>query len=94
MDSAEGPLQADRRVAVQPMILRHTNDRVTKKHHIKPPSLESTMAMRQLSERFSKQGEIKWIKLHSEQPTRNEEKSDPERARQDQKLCNPMWLKR
>lgn len=64
------------------MILRHTNDRVTKKHHIKPPSLESTMAMRQLSERFSKQGEIKWIKLHSEQPTRNEEKSDPERARQ------------
>jgi hypothetical protein len=76
------------------MILRHTNDRVTKKHHIKPPSLESTMAMRQLSERFSKQGEIKWIKLHSEQPTRNEEKSDPERARQDQKLCNPMWLRR
>jgi hypothetical protein len=49
------------------------------------------MAMRQLSETFSKQGEIK---LHSEQPTRNEEKSDPERARQDQKLCNPMWLKR
>ena len=76
------------------MILRHTNDRVTKKHHIKPPSPESTMAMRQLSERFSKQGEIKWIKLHSEQPTRNEEKSDPERARQDQKLCNPMWTKR
>lgn len=54
-------------------------------------SLESTMAMRQLSEMFSKQGEIK---LHSEQPTRNEEKSDPERARQDQKVCNPMWLKR
>jgi hypothetical protein len=73
------------------MILRHTNDRVTKKHQIKPPSLESTMAMRQLSETFSKQGEIK---LHSEQPTRNEEKSDPERARQDQKLWNPMWLKR
>jgi hypothetical protein len=73
------------------MILRHTNDRVTKKHHSKPPSLESTMAMRQLSETFPKQGEIK---LHSEQPTRNEEKSDPERARQDQKLCNPMWLKR
>jgi hypothetical protein len=22
------------------MILRHTNDRVTKKHHIKPPLLE------------------------------------------------------
>ena len=49
------------------------------------------MAMRQLCETFSKRGEIK---LHSEQPTRNEEKSDPERARQDQKLCNPIWLKR
>jgi len=32
------------------MILRHTNDRVTRKHYIKPPSIEAIMAMRRLSE--------------------------------------------
>ncbi len=32
------------------MILRHTNDRVTRKRYIKPPSIEAIAAMRRLSE--------------------------------------------
>jgi hypothetical protein len=35
------------------MILRHVNDRVTRKHYIKPPTLEAIAAMRRLSEFFS-----------------------------------------
>jgi hypothetical protein len=35
------------------MILRHANDRVTRKHYIKPPTLEAIAAMRRLSEFFS-----------------------------------------
>jgi len=33
--------------------LRHANDRVTRKHYIKPPTLEAIAAMRRLSESFS-----------------------------------------
>jgi len=54
---------------------------VTKKHYIKPPSIESTMAMRLLSETFSKLGEVKLLPNCSptapQQPTQNEEKPDP-----------------
>jgi hypothetical protein len=32
------------------MILRHSNDRVTRKHYIKPPSIEAVSAMQRLSE--------------------------------------------
>jgi hypothetical protein len=32
------------------MVLRHSNDRVTRKHYIKPPTLEAIAAMRRLSE--------------------------------------------
>jgi integrase len=62
------------RESIAAMILRHTNDRVTKKHYIKPPSIESTMAMRQLSETFSKLGEVRLLPSCS--PTANGDKSD------------------
>ena len=41
------------REAIAALILRHTNDRVTKKHYIKPPSIETIAAMRLLAETFS-----------------------------------------
>jgi len=42
------------RESIAAMILRHTNDRVTRKHYIKPAPVEAIAAMRQLSEAFSK----------------------------------------
>jgi hypothetical protein len=45
------------RDAIAAMILRHSNDRVTRKHYIKPPSREAVSAMRQLAETFSTLGE-------------------------------------
>src|SRR5438270_9009803 len=41
------------REAIAAMILRHANDRVTRKHYIKPPTIEAIAAMRRLSESFS-----------------------------------------
>jgi hypothetical protein len=41
------------RESIAAMILRHANDRVTRKHYIKPPTLEAVAAMRRLSESFS-----------------------------------------
>ena len=41
------------RDSIAAMILRHTNERVTRKHYIKPPSIEMRAAMRLLSEAFS-----------------------------------------
>jgi integrase len=41
------------RESIAAMILRHTNERVTRKHYIKPPSIEARAAMRLLSEAFS-----------------------------------------
>ena len=41
------------RDAIAAMVLRHSNDRVTRKHYIKPPSIEAITAMRQLSEKLS-----------------------------------------
>jgi integrase len=40
------------RETIAAMVLRHTNDRVTRKHYIKPPSIESIAAMRRLSATF------------------------------------------
>jgi integrase len=37
------------RETIAAMILRHTKDRVTRKHYIKPPSIEAIAAMRRLS---------------------------------------------
>ena len=42
------------RESIAAMILRHTNDRVTRKHYIKPAPVEAIAAMRQLSDTFSK----------------------------------------
>jgi integrase len=41
------------REAIAAMVLRHSNDRVTRKHYIKPPSIEAVSAMRRLSETLS-----------------------------------------
>jgi hypothetical protein len=41
------------RDSIAAMVLRHTNDRVTGKHYIKPASIEAIAAMRQLSETLS-----------------------------------------
>jgi integrase len=38
------------RKAIAAMILRHSNDRVTRKHYIKPPSIEAVSAMQRLSD--------------------------------------------
>lgn len=38
------------REAIAAMILRHSNDRVTRKHYIKPPSIEAVSAMQRLSD--------------------------------------------
>jgi integrase len=42
------------RESIAAMVLRHTNDRVTRKHYIKPPSIEAVMTMRQLSETLTR----------------------------------------
>jgi integrase len=49
------------RDSISAMVLRHTNDRVTKKHYIKPPSSEAMAAMRQLSETLSALGKPKLL---------------------------------
>jgi integrase len=41
------------RDAIAAMVLRHSSDRVTRKHYIKPPSIEAIAAMRRLSEKLS-----------------------------------------
>ena len=38
------------RKSIAAMVLPHSNDRVTRKHYIKPPTLEAIAAMRRLSE--------------------------------------------
>jgi len=38
------------RESIAAIVLRHSNDRVTRKHYIKPPTLEAIAAMRRLSE--------------------------------------------
>jgi integrase len=38
------------RESIAAMVLRHANDRVTRKHYIKPPTIEAIAAMRRLSE--------------------------------------------
>jgi integrase len=49
------------RESIAAMILRHTNERVTRKHYIKPPSIETRAAMRLLSEAFSNVGSVKLL---------------------------------
>jgi len=49
------------RESIAAMILRHANERVTRKHYIKPPSIEARAAMRLLSEAFSNVGSVKLL---------------------------------
>jgi integrase len=46
--------------SIAAMILRHANDRVTRKHYIKPPTLEAIAAMRRLSESFRRSKSRDW----------------------------------
>jgi integrase len=49
------------RESIAAMILRHTDERVTRKHYIKPPSIKARAAMRLLSEAFSNVGSVKLL---------------------------------
>ena len=49
------------RESIAAMILRHTNERVTRKHYIKPPSIEARAAMHLLSEAISNVGSVKLL---------------------------------
>jgi hypothetical protein len=49
------------RDSISAMVLRHTNNRVTRNHYIKPPSIEPRAAMRQLSETLSALGKSKLL---------------------------------
>ena len=43
-------MQSSRREAIAALVLRHSNDRVTRKHYIKPPSTEAVSAAQRLSD--------------------------------------------
>jgi hypothetical protein len=60
------------------MILRHTNERVTRKHYIKPPSIETRAAMRLLSEAFSKVGIVKLLPRIAPQTSHKSEDASAE----------------
>jgi integrase len=65
------------RDSISAMVLRHTNDRVTRKHYIKPPSIEAMAAMRQLSETLSALAKPKLLPNCSpEDPKKSESLSD------------------
>jgi hypothetical protein len=49
------------RDSISAMVLRHTNNCVTRNHYIKPPSIEPRAAMRQLSETLSALGKSKLL---------------------------------
>ncbi len=62
------------RDSISAMVLRHTNDRVTRKHYIKPASMEAIAAMRQLSQILSAMSEPKMLPNCSpEGPKREDE---------------------
>ena len=62
------------RDSISAMVLRHTNDRVTRKHYIKPASIEAIAAMRTLSETLSALPEPKMLPNCSpEEPNQNTE---------------------
>ena len=64
------------RESIAAMILHHANERVTKKHYIKPAPLEAITAMRQLSETFSRVETPKLLPTNAPQP----DESDQQRA--------------
>ena len=72
------------RESIAAMILRHTNDRVTRKHYIKPAPVEAIAAMRQLSETFAK---VEAPKLLANDPQNAPQSAESEELRADGK-----WL--
>lgn len=64
------------RESIAAMVLRHANERVTKKHYIKPVPVEAVSAMRRLSETFSKLPAPKLLPTNAPQPV----KSDQQKA--------------
>jgi len=73
------------RESIAAMILRHTNDRVTRKHYIKPAPVEAIVAMRQLSETFSK---VETPRL----PPINDPQNAPQTAELDEQRADAQWL--
>jgi integrase len=69
------------RDSISAMVLRHTNDRVTKKHYIKPPSSEAMAAMRQFSETLSALGKPKLLPSCS-----------PEDPKERESLVDTRWV--
>jgi hypothetical protein len=57
------------RESIAAIILRHTNDRVTRKHYIKPPSFEARAAMQLLSNAFSELEAVKLLPKTAPQPS-------------------------
>jgi integrase len=68
------------RESIAAMILRHTNDRVTRKHYIKPAPVEAIAAMRQLSETFAK---VETPKLLANDPQNAPQSRESEELRAD-----------
>jgi integrase len=73
------------RESIAAMILRHTNDRVTRKHYIKPAPVEAIVAMRQLSETFSRVEPPKPLPANAPQIA-------PQTPESDQHQQEPQWL--
>lgn len=69
------------RESIAAMSLRHTNERVTRKHYIKPPSIEARVAMRLLSEAFSNVGSVKLLA-----------KIAPQTSKKPQEATSANWL--
>ena len=72
------------RESIAAMILRHTNDRVTRKHYIKPAPVEAIVEMRQLSETFAK---VETPKLLANDP-----KNAPQSPESDELKADGQWL--
>jgi integrase len=67
------------RDAIAAMVLRHSNDRVTRKHYIKPPSVEAITAMRQLSKTFSTITAPKLLPICFPEPAQGAERTEQAR---------------
>lgn len=61
------------RDAIGAMVLRHSNDRVTRKHYIKPPTIEAIAAMQRFSETFSALEKPKLLPSCSPEPAKEAE---------------------
>jgi hypothetical protein len=55
------------------MVLRHSNDRVARKHYIKPPTIEAIAAMQRFSRTFSALEKPKLLHSCSPKPAKEAE---------------------